>query len=668
MRADPQNPARVGIRLVLVAVLTALLVLMLGPDAHTQELSGLPKVAAALTSRQPLDVEARVDEAEALLRERRRDRLGEFGDAAVALGWRAATSPSPRRLYKSGRKMWQALRRLDDRSAVEDRALELVEGDVLGGSDSARARALYGRLRSRELEERIERWLAGADRALERGDLGMARRRLKHAADTAQQDRSGELNALAARLDAARREAAEPPTLALADSIAPWEAELCSALLLDRRDQVLALGGDRSDARLAHAAALYLDGQRGRAFGELRELGESAGVAAGLARRWLEDPRLNPERDELPETAPPRLSRLLAVLGGERLERHGLELSEDAYDAWKAALTPLNLALAMPWRLLREDNAEPSSFEVLAVAQLASLRDGSQRGAAQSWLEQAQQRAAAPAEVWHDGFFVLPRARTAYARFALRPILVTEDALARITRAERGRGGIDMSFPTGLRLVAVGGDVHEAAFGFTRAQGLGLVGALAAGLEDDALNPLDSARPELLEALRRLDAQLRAGATLAVDPWDADAAPFHPLTAHSIFEHPVGRAIPKIAIERDRDSVAVRHDLVGAAARCPADSVCIDRRHALTGDVYAVVEDDGSFKLGAHTRLAEAHLGFEIGSDGPSVSMSLPLARWLGVARWLPLEARLGVSASGLDAAPGLGRRSAEQRSDRAFR
>ena len=143
---------------------------------------------------------------------------------------------------------------------------------------------------------------------------------------------------------------------------------------------------------------------------------------------------------------------------------------------------------------------------------------------------------------------------------------------------------------------------------------------------------------------------------------------FGPPTAHSIFEHPVGRSIPKIAIERDGDSLAVRHDVAGSAAECPADSVCIDRRHALVGDVYAVVEDDGSFKLGAHTRLAEAHLGFEIGSDGPSMSMSLPLAHWLGVARWIPLEARLGISAGGIDAAPGMGRRSAEDRSDLASR
>ena len=372
---------------------------------------------------------------------------------------------------------------------------------------------------------------------------------------------------------------------------------------------------------------------------------------------------MRPDAADALSTTESRLRSALGVLGGERLQRRGLELSADAYDAWKQALAPLNLALSVPQRLLRGADSPPSELELLAADRLASGHGSLSREAA-DLLEDVRRRSGAgthDSRGWDDGFFVLPPAQTDYQSIHLSPILVTEWALRGVTREELGRAGVDLYVPSGLLLRPVEGGVGEAEIAFTRAQGLALTAALATGLEKAALRPLETPESELLVALRRLDQRLRDGSTLVVDPWTPSADVLAATTSHSIFQHAGTKRMQQVSIERNRDSVAVRRELVGQGQHCPDEALCIDRDRALTGNVYAVLEDDGSFRIGAHTRFDHLHFGLEMGSSGPRVSMTLPVGRWLGLGRWLPIEASLAASAEGIDAAPRLGERSAPE-------
>ena len=90
MSSERDEVIRVGVRLVVVGVAAGLLVLALSGTALSQELlgSGGP-VAGMLASYEPLPPAARIEEAEQLLRDERRERVARASSAALDLVWSA---------------------------------------------------------------------------------------------------------------------------------------------------------------------------------------------------------------------------------------------------------------------------------------------------------------------------------------------------------------------------------------------------------------------------------------------------------------------------------------------------------------------------------------------------------------------------------------------------
>jgi hypothetical protein len=165
--------------------------------------------------------------------------------------------------------------------------------------------------------------------------------------------------------------------------------------------------------------------------------------------------------------------------------------------------------------------------------------------------------------------------------------------------------------------------------------------------------------------VQRLHSRLRAGATLTVDTWTGDAQSSS-LDAH---DPGAGLALGQVAVGRERDSLSVHRGLAGPESRCPSDAVCVDAHRALRTDLFAAVSDDGSFEIGAQTRIANARFAVRLRNTGPQLSMNLPLAHWLGVSRWVPLEARLRLGLDGVDALPRVRRKGyGRDHGDRASR
>ncbi len=293
MPADRDQMIRVGIRLVLVAFAAGLLVLALSGSALSQERPGSVEDAAyLLLSHEPVTAEARVDEAHEILREERRERLTRMGSACFDMVWGGVTPGSPKRLLDSGRRLAREIRHWNARSEAEDRALALLQSDVLAQASDERGREFYARLKLREDEQRVSRWLREAKAALSRDDLGTARRRLDRIAALRPDERDLQKLRLAVSEAAARPVPQTPEPVARIES---WEPPLAAALLTDRYDTVLAFQGARADVELAQAVAAFLSGDGASAIAKLEQLEDQDGAPAQLATTWLASESFNPE-------------------------------------------------------------------------------------------------------------------------------------------------------------------------------------------------------------------------------------------------------------------------------------------------------------------------------------------------------------------------------------
>ncbi len=656
MPSDRDQVIRVGVRLVVVGVAVGLLVLALSGEALSHELPASVSAAAEmLVSSEPLPADARVDRAERLLRKDRNERLSSMGSALFDLVWTGATSGSPRRVIKSGRRIVRELGRWNRRSPAEDRALELLESDPSVPVPEGRGRELYERLRSREDEERIDRWIRQAEDALEKGELGTARRRLDwtFALRPAESRLEPLRLSLSERVSRSRENDESEPV----EEIEDWEAPLAAALLTGDYARVLGFEKTRPDVDLAHAAALYLSGDRKASIDRLEQVDERTGRPALLARTWLADERFYPETALASSERRFRVQRALGWLGGDRLEENGLSLSREAVDAWQAALSPLNLAVSLPARLLSGRRPESTDVHAAATRYLERVPFGPRAADAKAWLARSASRGVASRNdrAFVDGHFSLPRAETAFPRVNPRPLLITPAGLDALSRDRFARLGIRLETPTPLLLTPVRGAVPSTAITLSRDTALRLAAGLAHGLETGALSPVEGDRAQLLEGLRRIDASLRRGTTLVVDPWlpkiDASME-----LSRALMEGGSPAQLRQLSVARSDSSVRVERELFARSPRCPEATLCIDRSRSYDGRLYARLDDDGEARVGLRGKLARAQLAVEIGRSGPQASIVLPIGHWLGMGRWLPAELHLGLGMDGFAASSKLGR------------
>jgi hypothetical protein len=107
-----------------------------------------------------------------------------------------------------------------------------------------------------------------------------------------------------------------------------------------------------------------------------------------------------------------------------------------------------------------------------------------------------------------------------------------------------------------------------------------------------------------------------------------------------------------VELKRDGENVRLGRELGGGDSFCLAETPCIDRKLAVGGELYARSNAGGSVGVGARADYREARLSVEMGMSGPHASLVLPLARWLGIAHLVPIEAHLEVGLDGISAGP----------------
>lgn len=644
MFAEQERVVRVGLWLVVVAAITGLVVLLLQGRVAAAELevsaAELQSAAESLLDVAPLTPEERLLAAERVLdadlASKRRRLLG----SSLELGWSIWAQTSPRRAVKGTWNVVRAVWNWRARSSAEDRALDLLEGGI--ASDAAIA-ARYAELREREVAARASELLASAELAREQGHLALARVRVRHSLDlVAGSDRA---TALLEELTRSR----STDSWASAPGVAAWEPALATALLAGDYERVLESAPSGAGGWLARAAASTLSGDHARARQSLSALGEREDALGRTAREWSQRPELAAESRFTASLRDYRVRRTLGWIGGEKLASDGLEPTARGYRAWRDSLTPLNLAISLPARVLRGWRPADNALEVAAREYLDHDPHGSQVGAASFVLSEAAARAGAGASPdAADRRFVLPAARTPFTTLAAGPLLVT-------------RAALDSEFIASGALREVLGDADAVLLRpeydavplptLDEATALTLIAEVARGIERSDLRALDHGRAASLERLHRLDAAVRAGAILV-------ALPIAP--SDSTLRESIGRVgidggsevAGGLHLERGDDDLRLERALDAAGLGCPERAVCVDRQAWISASVYGSLGTDSDAGVGASATFQRARLAVELSIAGPRASLELPVADWLGIERWVPVAARIAIGTDGIYVGP----------------
>ncbi len=662
---DEERVVRVGIWLVVVAAVAALFVLVLQSSARADE---LPQTAQILLDRAPFTAAERYAAAEEILDEEQERKGRHLIRLMLDEGIRVASNADPRRVARATWRVVRAVWSWRERSEAEDEALDLLEIGIAQNDADPELVELYTRLRRRELDHRVDDLLRSAERAFEDGQVVLARARIHHSLELApERERAHDLLARLSRpvggpmggpmgglMGRPMREPA-PELDAVPVPIGPqwvvedWEAPLATAMLSGNYAHAAELAPEQPRGELASAAAHYLDGDRRTARRLLRLLRDRDDPIGWTARDWSERPEISAADRFESEVRRYHVRRALGLLGGDGLASNGLYGSRRGYDAWRRSLAPLNLVLSFPTRLLRGWRPDGRALRAAAHAYLQYEPEGEGARQATHWLAEL-----GPAEPvhrrspWRGGGLVLPGARTRWERLSPGPIVLTRAAL------ESGLAGevpllheVMGEAPAVLlrpERDAVPVPTLDAGASFE------LLAALVLSVEAGDLEPLREGSAAL-QRLQRLERSVRSGMRLVVVPLQVASEKLTSVVSDAILDGGTHYA-DGLRVRRAAADLRFDRTLGGPGFACPEAVLCVHRPAALTAGLYGAVDTDADMLLGVRASFQRATLALELRSSGPHARLTVPVARWLGFERWMPVAARVEIGTEGVYLGP----------------
>lgn len=661
---------RVGLWLLRAGIAAGLLCLAAGGRAHASDSFESSDAAAQLLLAPDLDAgEARAREAQDLLDVDRNRKIAVISSALVELGIKAGFGASPVKILHSVGELGRGVLAWSDRTRGEERALLLLAPGALGGELDEATRGLYERLETRERHDLAKGLLEDGKRALELGQYGRARIAADRALvlEPGSQRADSLLAAIAARMERRQRSGAFGDLLPTSGSLtfAAWDVRLATSLLIDGEPSDSCDDCDAATRGLAHATARYEAGDRAAALEELRDVADMDGDASGIARHVLEDRGVNPERAFDDEITSYTKRRSLGVLGGQALADNGLTFEPDnvqftaqglerikkSYKVFRKTVNPVNLMVDAPARLFRDWRPDGGALREAAQRYLALEPNGERAADARDWLVELgpDERASANVIPFRDGYFVLPHARTPFARIAPRRVVVSSDGLERVAPDLLHELGLEGAPAFVFGESGLGEDARP----LPSARALELLDRIADGLEAEDLRTRGQELGDVLEAVRRLDARTRAGVTLSVAPRLPDVASTS-LTemGNALIDGKRLRTVGDISVTRKEGDIVADRELGGDGAYCLPETPCIDRKLPIGAQLYARTQGGDSAGIGATADYRQAQLSIEMGTSGPHASLVLPFARWLGITHFLPVEAVVGIGLDGISAGP----------------
>jgi len=647
---------RVAVRAVVVAAIVGFLVLMFHGRAWAETPEDL---ALKLTSIDAAE-QSPAARARALIRQDRRGRWLRIQDRFFETGIRAWTAGSPRRLISGVRDLASELWSLQSRTPSEDRALDLLEVDLTRDSDASRAdQDLYSALRERELEDLLAQRLELARGALKHGYLTLALVQLERATEL--DANSEEALELLDRWALECEDGRVVPADSLADLLdSDWggesEVSALAALLDEDYGRVRAHAAESPGGQYARAVALYLGGQQEAGLGLLTELGERNDSVGDLARSWVqrEDVNLSATLDREARTY--RVRHMLGLVGGRALADDGTAMSPEMIRAWRDSMTPMNMALSLPARLIRGWRPDGEALRKAAREYLREMPAGIRAEEAREWVETLTQTEEPETAMLtgvsspRDGFR-LPPAKTAYVKLSASPLLVTRGVLDSVYVSDAG--ALREAIGNGPAVVLEARRDVAPDQGVDPARARRLLSELAFALEEGRLDPMGgTGLAPTLEGIRRLERALRDGAVLVAEQAEFGTTEVWGTVTRAYIDGEY-ETVGALSFSRGSDEIKAARHFGGRSVRCPEATLCVDRTHAVKSTVFARVDTDSNLQLALAGEIGGARMSMSmIGSDGPRASLVLPVGRWLGVGSWLPVAAYVGVSGDSFYVGP----------------
>jgi hypothetical protein len=648
-----------GVRMLVAAGLVGFLVLLLRGTAHAEEeldSAALERLAQPATA-SPAEC---LERAEGVLEQESYGRWMGLNEEILDAAWSTATSSSPSRALSEVRDVASELWSWRGRSLAENDALEWLE---LSGSAADEAMVgLHTELRAREIEATVEALLDATEESLSEPRARseprrvLARVRLARAmALQPDSERASELRALL--------EAPSLPTLQVAPAVdaAPLgmptalDVDLSTALLLEDFDRVLGLAPPTDSGLLAASVAQYLDGSHAQALDQLEALAGRDSRAGEIAAEWIDREDINVERVLSRAVRSYRLRHGLGLLGGTDLATSGWDLSRDGYRAWQRSINPLNVVLAVPIRLVR--GFKPRGDDVRAAAEryLIARPAGDRVPEARAWLETVG-RGATRTDALGLLSLDLHKPSVQFQRLTPRPLLLTRAVLDSVFVSEALPLRVAMGQGSAVVLHAEVESEDEVLVSvpLEGAAATRLLSELELALEQARLTPVERSARDALATLYQLHEAVRNGARLVATPGSSELG--EPEGAWLRMQRALTDGGTEVSgafvMAREDDELHVSRFVGREAVMCPRDMLCVDHESRWSGNLYAKVDDDSSTRIGFKTRVDRAQMSFTVTESGPSAQLILPVARWFGVGRWLPVSAKVRISADSIYIGP----------------
>jgi len=670
MLGDRDRVMRVGIWVIVVAAVAGLLALVFSAKAWADQPDRMMRVDSLLLDRTPISSHERFDAARELLRAEDRERRWALWEASLRTGWQFWGQGSPGQLLRSAGRLADELWSWQERSVGEDVALDLLETGIASGGADARLLELYTGLREREIEERAAQRLRAAEEALEAGHLGLARARLERSLALAPDSKRAQ--ELLSRLLREEKLATAPEADPRPVEAESWEGPLATSLLSGDYERTLALGGGEPEALLAHSVAHYLSGEPAPAYLGLSSLADRDDSVGQTARVWIERPEFTARRRFAAERRRYRVRTTLGWLGGAPLAKDGLKASTSGYEAWRESITPLNLVLSLPARIFRGWRPDGEALREAAATYLDLDPHGDDAESAREWLTRlGAARDRRIEQALESGRLELPEPRTRYRRLEPGPLILTRSVI----ESEQLSGSPLLRDVLGEADAVILRPIQDALdlplLPSSAAQELLMV--LAGALEEGHLESLGLSGSASLEGLSRLDRAIQRGYSIAASAWQTKqvgGTPSMRATAFSVSDTLLrggSRSFDGVSVSRSGDDLRLDRGFGSPGFACPDEAVCLNRTPWVRGDVYGFAEVDGHLHLGAQAEFQQASVAIDLSGSGPQASVQLPLARWIGLERWLPVAARVEVGTESVYLGPVVVVPDREERSSSSF-
>jgi hypothetical protein len=305
----------------------------------------------------------------------------------------------------------------------------------------------------------------------------------------------------------------------------------------------------------------------------------------------------------------------------------------------------------MPARVYRGWKPDSESLRQTAVQYLAQLPQGPQAAEAVAWLQdiRTEKTGSDRFNGWDGDHFSLPPARTTYARLSASPLLITKRVIDSLYVSEVP--GLRDALGIGDAVMLEARHPEEGDDGLEPQAARRFLTELAFAIEQGNLDATSRTREATLEAIRRLENTLAEGYVLVAEPGEVGSVQLWAGLNRALIDGQ-NEQVGMLSVQRGEDDLRLVRQIGRSSLDCPSYALCVDSPRLFGGALIGHIDADSRIQLGLQTNVQDAQFSIGLNETGPAASIVLPIGRWLGIQRWLPVAAYVSLSADSVYVGP----------------